>query len=878
MASRIQDSSRSEIIRIVTTYSLVGALWIYLSDTLLGWLLRDPALITRLSMFKGLLFIALTATLLYVLISRYINRIIERTNESDQAQQELARQKALLDNVIEGTSDAVYIKDPLGRYLLANSALAGFVGKPVKEIIGRDDTTLFAADEAQGIMAQDRRVMTQTTPQTYEERVTTPHGERYFLSTKGAIRSEDGHVTALFGIARDITERKLIEETLLFLLQSGSLESGESFFELLARHLARCLEMDYVCIDQLQGDGLEAHTLAVYHDGIFEDNLQYALKDTPCGDVVGKTICIFPRDVSKLFPKDAALQELKAESYIGTTLWSHDGQPVGLIAVIGRQPLANSGLAESVLKLVALRAASELERKQAEEALRGSEERYRLLTSITSDYVYSCSRCGTSDFQLKWMAGAVETITGYSIDEFYQMGCWRSIVHPDDSERVAGFLNDLVPGKKDTAKFRIVTKSGAVRWIQESCYCRQGDAANELLRFGSSQDITEQELLRDQLVTREKLESLGLLAGGIAHNFNNILTGIVGNISYAQMFLDPAHKSYKPLLEAEKASLRAGELARQLLTFGQGGEPIKKIVSIRPLVDEIVSRLPRESNVRIGLDISDSIHAIQADAGQIGQAFSDIIINAAQAMPGGGALTITARNETLDDSNSWSLPAGTYIRISFADQGCGITDENLKKIFTPYFSSKVAGNGLGLSLARSIIDRHGGNISVSSAVGRGTVFTIHLPSIGEIGSMHEADTAGHIAGGQGGGSILVMDDEEMIRELASEMLTYLGYRVTTCGDGVEAITHYKTALQAWTPFAAVIMDLTIPGGMGGKEAARQILAIDPEACLIVSSGYSSDPIMANYASYGFSRAIAKPYKIHELGQALSSLPLSAVSK
>ncbi|MBC7961486.1 MAG: PAS domain-containing protein, partial [Steroidobacteraceae bacterium] len=233
MAARIQDSSRSEIIRIVATYSLVGALWIYLSDTLLGWLLRDPALITRLSMFKGLLFIALTATLLYVLISRYINRIVEQTNESSRVQQELARQKALLDNVIEGTSDAVYVKDPHGRYLLANSAVAGFVGKPVEEIIGRDDTTLFAADDAQAIMAQDRWVMSQAAPQTYEEHVATPHGERYFLATKGAIRSEDGHVTALFGIARDITERKLIEETLLFLLQSGSLESGESFFELL---------------------------------------------------------------------------------------------------------------------------------------------------------------------------------------------------------------------------------------------------------------------------------------------------------------------------------------------------------------------------------------------------------------------------------------------------------------------------------------------------------------------------------------------------------------------------------------------------------------------------------------------------------------------
>lgn len=874
MAARTQDSSRSEIIRIVAVYSLFGALWIYLSDSFLGWLLRDPDIITRFSMYKGLLFIALTATLLYVLIRRYIDRIVERTNEIALAQQELARQKRLLDNVIEGTSDAVFVKDQHGRYLLANSAVAGFVGKPLDEIIGQDDTSLFGADEARALMAQDRRVMNEAITQTCEERLTTPFGERFFLATKGVIRAEDGDVTALFGIARDITERKFIEETLLFLLESGSLQSDKSFFELLARHLAVCLGMDYVCIDQLEGDGLEALTLAVYHDGEFADNLRYTLKDTPCGDVVGKTICVFPSQVGKLFPRDAALQELKAESYVGTTLWSYDGRPIGLIAVIGRQPLANPGLAESVLKLVALRAASELERRQAQEALRFSEERYRLLTSITSDYVYSSSRFGTAEIQLKWMAGAVEKITGYSIDEFYQMGCWRSIVHPDDSRRIDDFHNNLVLGEKEVAKYRIVTKAGDIRWIQESCYCEQGDAVDELVLYGSSQDITEQELLREQLVIKEKLESLGLLAGGIAHNFNNILTGIVGNISLAQMFLDPAHKSYKPLFEAEKASMRAGELARQLLTFGQGGEPVKKQISIRNLVNEIASLLPYESNVRVDLDISDSVHTIEADLDQVRQAFSNIIINAAQAMPGGGMLAVAAQNETLGDGNSMSLPAGPYVRISFADEGCGITDENLKKIFTPYFSTKMSGNGLGLALTHSIVDRHGGHVSVSSTVGKGALFTIYLPSIGCIESVPEIEPAAHVAGFHGEGPVLVMDDEEMIRELASEMLTYLGYQVTTCGDGSEAVKHYKFALQSGLPFSAVIMDLTIPGGMGGKEAAQQILAIDPNAFLIVSSGYSNDPIMANYSSYGFSKAVAKPYKINELELVLSSLPPS----
>lgn len=878
MDVRIQDSSRSEIIRIVAVYSLFGTLWIYLSDTFLGWLLKDPALITRFSVFKGMLFIALTATLLYVLISRYIIKIIERTAESALAQQELARQKMLLESVIEGTSDAVYVKDTQGRYLLVNSALAGFVGKPVTDIIGRDDRALFSADEAQSLMERDRWVMAQTTPQTHEEHLTTPHGERFFLSINGAITSADGSTTALFGIARDITERKLTEETLLFLLQSSSSPSGEDFFEQLARYLARCLEMEYVCIDQLEGDGLEARTLAVYHQDRFEDNLRYALKDTPCGDVVGKTICVFPSGVAEMYPRDAALQELQAESYVGTTLWSHDGQPIGLIAVIGRRPLANPALAESILKLVALRAASELERRQGEEALRFSEERYRLLTSITSDFVYSCVRCGRDDFKVKWMAGAVSAITGYSIDDFYGMGCMKSIVHPADSERFDHAHNYLVPGEKGTLKFRIITKSGEVRWIYTSCYCEQGADGDESLLYGGAQDITERELLREQLAVNEKLESLGLLAGGIAHNFNNILTGIVGNISFAQMFLDPGHKSYKPLQEAEKASMRAAELARQLLTFGGGGEPVKKMVSIEDLVSGIIAQLPADSNVRVDLDISAALHAVEADSAQLEQAFNNIMVNAAQAMPGGGRLVITARDETLEASNSLALPAGAYVRISFADQGCGIEDDHLTKIFTPYFSTKMSGSGLGLALVRSIIDRHGGNVSVNSEVGRGAVFTVLLPAADASGSLPETPAADHVADGQRAGSVIVMDDEEMIRELASEMLKYLGYKVTCCGDGREALQQYRSALQSGTPFSAVIMDLTIPGGMGGKEAAQQILALDPQAFLIVSSGYSNDPIMANYREYGFSRAVAKPYKIHELEQALTSAPLPSAEK
>lgn len=384
-------------------------------------------------------------------------------------------------------------------------------------------------------------------------------------------------------------------------------------------------------------------------------------------------------------------------------------------------------------------------------------------------------------------------------------------------------------------------------------------------------DITRRKELENEQLKMEKLESLGILAGGIAHDFNNIITAIMGNISFAQLFLDVDHKSYKPLVKAEKASIRATELAQQLLTFASGGEPVKKVVSLRHLVNESVSLVLHGSNVRGCVDIPDTIHAVEVDEGQLHQVINNIIINAAQAMPGGGSLAITAQNETLGENNPLSLPPGTYIRMTFTDQGCGIPDADLKRIFDPYFTTKVAGKGLGLASAHSIINRHGGHIGASSVPGKGTTFTIHLPSIGETYSTYQTDTCAQTISDHSGGSILVMDDEAMILDMTAEMLEYLGYRVITCENGEEAIERYRSGMEAGTPFSAVIMDLTIPGAMGGKEAAAQILAIDPQARLIVSSGYSNDPIMSDFETYGFKIAIAKPYTITKLAQLLGAV-------
>ncbi|MBE0585382.1 MAG: PAS domain S-box protein [Desulfofustis sp.] len=383
-----------------------------------------------------------------------------------------------------------------------------------------------------------------------------------------------------------------------------------------------------------------------------------------------------------------------------------------------------------------------------------------------------------------------------------------------------------------------------------------------------TRDITELKKFEYEKLKVEKLESLGVLAGGIAHDFNNILTGIMGNISFAKVFLDTTHKSSKLLAEAERAAVRAGELAHQLLTFARGGQPIKHVVSLKHLIDETLSFTLRGSNVKGIVDIPESIHALEADEGQLTQVFNNIIINATQAMPGGGVLTVSARNEQLNENNAFSLPPGPYLRLTFIDQGCGIPTDDLKKIFDPYFTTKSTGTGMGLSSVHSIVHRHGGYIQAASTVGKGTTFTLHLPSIGKASAHSEEKTSGQPVGEHTGGSILIMDDEEMILNVASSMLAYLGYSVTTCANGEETIDRYKGSMDSGTAFLAVIMDLTIPGGVGGKQAAEQILSQFPNACLIVSSGYSNDPIMSNYRDYGFSGAIAKPYNIQKFKEVL----------
>ncbi|UFS70926.1 response regulator [Geomonas sp. RF6] len=444
---------------------------------------------------------------------------------------------------------------------------------------------------------------------------------------------------------------------------------------------------------------------------------------------------------------------------------------------------------------------------------------------------------------------------------------------PLDPERFREVWKAVSSGAEWHGEWTRSRKSGEVSWELASI-SPLFDSDKSICHFVTiAEDITARKKRQEELERVQRLESLGAVAGGIAHDFNNILTGILGNISFAQALAGDNHAVRPALEDAEKASLRAADLARQLLTFANGGKPVKKRVSVRHLLEQAISLALGGSSVRWELQLTDEVDGVEVDPAQIQQAFRNILVNAVEANPG-GEIVVNAGNISLPPGNAPELPAGSYVRISFSDRGCGIPEKEQQRIFDPYFTTKPGGTGLGLTSAHSIVMRHGGHIAVDSSPARGTTFTCYLPSTGT--AYAPAESKPRKEGAQAaGGAVLVMDDESVVRKVTGKMLQCLGYEVTTCNNGEEAIELYRKAQGAGDRYKAVIMDLTVMGGMGGKEAAEHILRLDPEARLVVSSGYFDDPVLADYREHGFCAVLPKPYKSSDLAEVINNLDEAA---
>jgi len=512
------------------------------------------------------------------------------------------------------------------------------------------------------------------------------------------------------------------------------------------------------------------------------------------------------------------------------------------------------------------------ERRRMEEALRNSEEKFRTVANFTHDWELWIA----PDERILYCSPSCERITGHPSTAFENdPSLLRRIIHPDDLGVYEKHRKECNCVKESFSEFefRINRADGATRWIAHVCRPVFDSMGQFIGTRGSNRDITEGKSLQAEVAKARNLEALGILAGGIAHDFNNLFQGLLGNISLAKMCLEKSNEAFKFLENAEQVYASAAKLTGQLVAFSTGGMSIRTNIQPSMFVREMISADLRGSGLMIDFDLPDDLGLINVDPVQFRQVLTHTVKNAVDAMPADGKLKIRAANETLAEgaARAKSLAPGNYLRISIQDNGSGISKENLPRIFDPYFSTKERGAqkgmGLGLSLCSTIVQKHGGAITVESEIGKGSTFDIFLPAIASISDkpMSPPEKGGHDP------RILIMDDDQTIVLVATRFLQSSGFRVSSTPDGKAAIEAYQKAIAANDPFALVILDLTIPNGMGGKETFDILKEIDPQVKAIVSSGYINDTAMTDFAAYGFVAAFEKPYRLDVMKERLDRL-------
>lgn len=505
------------------------------------------------------------------------------------------------------------------------------------------------------------------------------------------------------------------------------------------------------------------------------------------------------------------------------------------------------------------------QKDRAEESLAKARERLAVTMHSISDGVLATDTEGL----ITTLNPAAEVISGATQDVAIGRPV-EEVLRPAGEGRegfFAGMVGEAVKnGTRSAREAEITGPGGRTRSVIAAASPvrdRRGDIIGAVITL---RDVTERKLADAELFKMRSLRLLGFMAGGIAHDFNNILTGVLGNLSLISARTDA--ESLSLIKEAQDACGVAKGLSHQLLTFSSGGNPVTTPADLRDLVRRASEFAARGSSSRCVFALGDRPLAASVDADQTAQVIQNLVINAAQAMPRGGEIRISAAAVKIGVGEIPPLAPGDYVRVDFADQGSGIPVKDLPHIFDPYFTTKASGRGLGLSICYSVMDKHGGTITAGTASGGGAEFHIYFPSIPAEG-LKAAEEVEEAAEGEG--RVLMMDDEPMVARTAERMLRRLGYKPDIAADGDRALEAYRKAMEEGDPYALAILDLTIAGGKGGRETALEIMKMDPGARILVSSGYSDDPVMADFASYGFAGALKKPYRVTELAKALRSV-------
>jgi len=744
-----------------------------------------------------------------------------------EAQDALRRSEEKYRALFESAPGSILIFDLAGKVLDANE----YSKMPRELNVGKHFLELgtIHPDDREFVKQQFGRLMAGEEEGTVELRIFPDTPNQRWVEVHAALLKKEGKPYAVQTISVDITERKRAEEELRKSKNYFRSLIENSFDTVMILDQQGAIQYVSASVERLLGYQRDDPLLETAFDFVHPEDQKYVMeKFAGCVQNPGLAITINLR----LRHKDGSYRAVEAT---GRSLF-HDPAVNGFI--VNFRDIT--------------------ERKQMEDAIKKASEEWRKTFDTIPDIIMIVD----PDYKILRVNQAMTKLFGLSYQEILGKKCYQLIHQTDSPPEFCPHWQTLRDGKEHSAEIYAPNLKRYFTVTSTPIFEETGKMTGAVHVM---HDITIRKRTEGELVRAEKLESLSLLAGGIAHDFNNLLAVILGNLSLSLSgpALGPDLK--ESLQEAETASSRAKDLIQQLLTFAKGGAPIRKAANIIDLIKESTYFALSGSKVRAEFFIPGDLWPVEVDQPQISQVVNNLAINAVQAMPKGGTVKIIAENVLVEEKNDLPLKPGRYIKVSVMDQGIGISEENLSKIFDPYFTTKKTGSGLGLATAYSIIKKHDGLISVESKKNAGTNFFFYLPA-----STGSADPALFPEEPLtfGSGKILVMDDEEIVRNTARRMLKSIGYEVGLAEDGEKMILLYQKAKKSGRPFDAVIMDLTVAGGMGGKEAIKKLLKIDPNAIAIVSSGYSNDPIMAKYKRYGFAGFVAKPYQLAELSKAL----------
>ncbi|MDZ7860767.1 MAG: PAS domain S-box protein [Candidatus Krumholzibacteriota bacterium] len=750
--------------------------------------------------------------------------------------QKLRKSRDNLETTLNSIGDAVISTDTEGRIAHMNPVAENLTGWSIEEARGKQLTEVFhivnSRTEEKAPNPVDKVLKEGVVVGLANHtKLIAGDGKEYQIADSGSpIRNTEGETTGVVLVFRDVTEKYRIRE---------ELRRSE---ELLS--LAMSIKNEGIWDWDLTTDD-------VYFDPRYYKMAGYRVDEFPPRlDEFKKRV--HPDDIEYVMNRASEHLEGKIDNFnVEFRFKRKDG---GWMWIQGRGMVVERDEKGSPTRFVGTHT-DITERKYAEEALKESEEKYRTLVSSMSDMIFLLD-CDDRFQEIHSKPGNVllaepEEFLGKRIQEVMP----SSII--DMYEKSA----EEVRRSGETRRFEYPLRIGdRDMWFLATLDLHKDEESV----VADIRDITERKEAQEALQRMQKLESVGTLAGGIAHDFNNILTGVYGNIELARLELSEDHQSYKHIETAHKSLERARHLTKQLLTFARGGEPLLESVNIKELVRDSVRFNLSGSSIEASLNLPDDLWMVKADRGQMSHVLANLIINAKEAMSMGGVIHIEAENVEEAGGECASRLSGDYVMITVRDEGVGIPEKFLGSVFDPYFTTKKAGSGLGLSIAYSIINKHDGHISVQSEPGKGAAFALFLPAekSSEIEGKEEAETDRKPS--KNLGEVLLMDDEKAVREVSARMLKAIGYNTDLAVNGEEALEKYISALKKGNPFDVVIADLTVPGGMGGKELSEKILTADPNAKVIVISGYSTDPVMAGYTDYGFAGRIVKPFEIKDL--------------